>query len=40
MSLFSNSSNVGRVQEPAGELSNVNDEIDRLYSRWQELERG
>jgi ATP-binding cassette subfamily F protein uup len=35
----SNSSNAGRVQELAVELSNVNAEIERLYSRWQELER-
>ena len=36
----SNSSNAGRVQELAGELSSVNAQIERLYSRWQELEQG
>jgi len=36
----SNCSNADRVQELSGELSSVNAEIERLYSRWQELERG
>jgi ATP-binding cassette subfamily F protein uup len=34
----SNYSNAERVQELSGKLSSVNAEIERLYSRWQDLE--
>jgi ABC transport system ATP-binding/permease protein len=35
----SNYSNAERVQELSAKLASVNAEIERLYSRWQELEQ-